>query len=79
MVEVIHLLLNYIVHVTIFFILIGFFSSGNHILTEEDLALFHWSLLGPDHPLNGLRVSVLVPELLTCILVEISTQVHGST
>ncbi|XP_033105594.1 constitutive coactivator of PPAR-gamma-like protein 1 isoform X2 [Anneissia japonica] len=28
---------------------------GNHILPEEDLALFQWSLLGPDHPLNGLR------------------------
>lgn len=29
---------------------------GNHMLQEEELALFHWSLLGPDHPLNGLRM-----------------------
>ncbi|XP_071961521.1 LOW QUALITY PROTEIN: constitutive coactivator of PPAR-gamma-like protein 1 homolog [Antedon mediterranea] len=28
---------------------------GNHILAEEDLAVFQWSLLGPEHPLNGLR------------------------
>ncbi|XP_038061323.1 constitutive coactivator of PPAR-gamma-like protein 1 homolog [Patiria miniata] len=39
---------------------------GNHILTEEDLALFHWSLLGPDHPLNGLRLraqQLILPPL----------------
>uniref|UniRef100_A0AAZ3PHJ5 Family with sequence similarity 120A n=1 Tax=Oncorhynchus tshawytscha TaxID=74940 RepID=A0AAZ3PHJ5_ONCTS len=24
---------------------------GNHILPDEDLAAFHWSLLGPEHPL----------------------------
>ncbi|XP_077185670.1 constitutive coactivator of PPAR-gamma-like protein 2 [Paroedura picta] len=29
---------------------------GNHILPDEDLAAFHWSLLGPDHPLASLKV-----------------------
>uniref|UniRef100_A0A8C6WM25 Family with sequence similarity 120A n=1 Tax=Neogobius melanostomus TaxID=47308 RepID=A0A8C6WM25_9GOBI len=29
---------------------------GNHILFDEDLAAFHWSLLGPDHPLASLKV-----------------------
>ncbi|XP_072285275.1 constitutive coactivator of PPAR-gamma-like protein 2 isoform X2 [Pyxicephalus adspersus] len=29
---------------------------GNHILSDEDLAAFHWSLLGPDHPLVSLKV-----------------------
>ncbi|XP_072328618.1 constitutive coactivator of PPAR-gamma-like protein 1 isoform X4 [Scyliorhinus torazame] len=28
---------------------------GNHILPDEDLAAFHWSLLGPDHPLASLK------------------------
>ncbi|CAJ0965497.1 unnamed protein product [Ranitomeya imitator] len=31
-------------------------SEGNHILPDEDLAAFHWSLLGPDHPLASLKV-----------------------
>ncbi|XP_043935224.1 constitutive coactivator of PPAR-gamma-like protein 2, partial [Protopterus annectens] len=30
--------------------------TGNHILPDEDLAAFHWSLLGPDHPLASLKV-----------------------
>nr|DBA18692.1 TPA: hypothetical protein GDO54_016911 [Pyxicephalus adspersus] len=30
--------------------------QGNHILPDEDLAAFHWSLLGPDHPLASLKV-----------------------
>ncbi|XP_073177619.1 constitutive coactivator of PPAR-gamma-like protein 2 isoform X6 [Lepidochelys kempii] len=30
---------------------------GNHILPDEDLAAFHWSLLGPDHPLASLKVA----------------------
>nr|XP_015209143.1 PREDICTED: constitutive coactivator of PPAR-gamma-like protein 2 [Lepisosteus oculatus] len=30
--------------------------SGNHILPDEDLAAFHWSLLGPEHPLASLKV-----------------------
>ncbi|XP_072181724.1 constitutive coactivator of PPAR-gamma-like protein 1 homolog isoform X1 [Diadema setosum] len=34
---------------------------GNHIMPEEDLAAFHWSLLGPDHPLNGLRMRAHQP------------------
>ncbi|XP_023995035.1 constitutive coactivator of PPAR-gamma-like protein 2 [Salvelinus sp. IW2-2015] len=29
---------------------------GNHILPDEDLAAFHWSLLGPQHPLASLKV-----------------------
>ncbi|XP_078595464.1 constitutive coactivator of PPAR-gamma-like protein 1 homolog isoform X35 [Branchiostoma floridae x Branchiostoma japonicum] len=29
---------------------------GNHILPDEDLASFHWALLGPTHPLAGLKV-----------------------
>ncbi|KAH0630107.1 hypothetical protein JD844_012745 [Phrynosoma platyrhinos] len=28
---------------------------GNHILPDEDLASFHWSLLGPEHPLASLK------------------------
>uniref|UniRef100_A0A8D0G8W3 Family with sequence similarity 120 member A n=1 Tax=Sphenodon punctatus TaxID=8508 RepID=A0A8D0G8W3_SPHPU len=28
----------------------------NHILPDEDLASFHWSLLGPEHPLASLKV-----------------------
>lgn len=31
---------------------------GNHILPDEDLASFHWSLLGPEHPLASLKVQV---------------------
>lgn len=30
--------------------------TGNHILPDEDLAAFHWSLLGPEHPLASLKV-----------------------
>uniref|UniRef100_A0A8C3AIZ9 Family with sequence similarity 120 member A n=1 Tax=Cyclopterus lumpus TaxID=8103 RepID=A0A8C3AIZ9_CYCLU len=29
---------------------------GNHILSDEDLAAFHWSLLGTEHPLASLKV-----------------------
>lgn len=32
--------------------------AGNHILPDEDLASFHWSLLGPEHPLASLKVQV---------------------
>lgn len=31
---------------------------GNHILPDEDLASFHWSLLGPEHPLASLKVHI---------------------
>ena len=31
--------------------------TGNHILPDEDLAAFHWSLLGPEHPLASLKVN----------------------
>lgn len=31
---------------------------GNHILPDEDLASFHWSLLGPEHPLASLKVQI---------------------
>lgn len=36
---------------------------GNHILPDEDLAAFHWSLLGPEHPLASLKVNL---QLLSC-------------
>ena len=39
------------------------FFPGNHILPDEDLAAFHWSLLGPEHPLASLKVSL---RLLSC-------------
>lgn len=29
---------------------------GNHILLDEDLAAFHWNLLGPEHPLASLKM-----------------------
>uniref|UniRef100_S4RLJ9 Family with sequence similarity 120 member A n=1 Tax=Petromyzon marinus TaxID=7757 RepID=S4RLJ9_PETMA len=29
---------------------------GNHLLPDEDLAAFHWNLLGPEHPLASLKV-----------------------
>lgn len=29
---------------------------GNHILLDEDLAAFHWNLLGPEHPLSSLKM-----------------------
>ncbi|XP_072308138.1 constitutive coactivator of PPAR-gamma-like protein 1 homolog [Eucyclogobius newberryi] len=29
---------------------------GNHILLDEDLAAFYWTLLGPEHPLASLKV-----------------------
>lgn len=29
---------------------------GNHLLLDEDLAAFHWTLLGPEHPLASLKV-----------------------
>ncbi|XP_041837402.1 constitutive coactivator of PPAR-gamma-like protein 1 homolog isoform X2 [Melanotaenia boesemani] len=29
---------------------------GNHILPDEDLAAFHWNLLGSEHPLASLKV-----------------------
>lgn len=35
--------------------------SGNHILPDEDLASFHWSLLGPEHPLASLKVWTSAP------------------
>lgn len=38
------------------------FLAGNHILPDEDLAAFHWSLLGPEHPLASLKV----PYASTC-------------
>ncbi|KAF7249853.1 Constitutive coactivator of PPAR-gamma-like protein 1, partial [Varanus komodoensis] len=35
---------------------------GNHILPDEDLASFHWSLLGPEHPLASLKTQVGDPS-----------------
>ncbi|XP_068939850.1 constitutive coactivator of PPAR-gamma-like protein 1 isoform X1 [Petaurus breviceps papuanus] len=37
---------------------------GNHILPDEDLASFHWSLLGPEHPLASLKCSSPGPDEL---------------
>lgn len=44
----------------------NFSPSGNHILPDEDLAAFHWSLLGPEHPLASLKVlfDSLLPNIL---------------
>lgn len=54
---------------------------GNHILVEEELALFHWSLLGPDHPLNGLRMRAqqLVQPPLDAILPLVANYVRNIT
>lgn len=35
-----------------------YYVLGNHILPDEDLASFHWSLLGPEHPLASLKVQI---------------------
>lgn len=42
------------------FFLFFLFFLGNHILPDEDLASFHWSLLGPEHPLASLKVQFYV-------------------
>uniref|UniRef100_A0A3Q3WKR5 Uncharacterized protein n=1 Tax=Mola mola TaxID=94237 RepID=A0A3Q3WKR5_MOLML len=34
--------------------------KGNHILRDEDLAAFQWSLLGAEHPLASLKVKILM-------------------
>lgn len=38
---------------------VGLFASllGNPLISEEHLAQFHWSLLGPEHPVAKLQVS----------------------
>lgn len=41
------------------FYIIHIYILGNHILPDEDLASFHWSLLGPEHPLASLKVQML--------------------
>ncbi|XP_063954002.1 constitutive coactivator of PPAR-gamma-like protein 1 homolog [Lytechinus pictus] len=54
---------------------------GNHILLDEELTLFHWSLLGPDHPLNGLRMRAqqLVQPPLDAILPLVAGYVRNIT
>ncbi|XP_041080454.1 constitutive coactivator of PPAR-gamma-like protein 1 isoform X1 [Polyodon spathula] len=42
---------------------------GNHILPDEDLAAFHWSLLGPEHPLASLKVRAYQLVLPPCDVV----------
>lgn len=44
----------------------NFFLSGNHILPDEDLAAFHWSLLGPEHPLASLKVTIASLSIVLC-------------
>ena len=34
--------------------------TGNHILPDEDLAAFHWNLLGSEHPLASLKVFLFI-------------------
>lgn len=45
---------------------------GNHILPDEDLAAFHWSLLGPEHPLASLKVKKVLISLnkMTGVLIK---------
>uniref|UniRef100_A0A4W3IS41 Family with sequence similarity 120 member C n=1 Tax=Callorhinchus milii TaxID=7868 RepID=A0A4W3IS41_CALMI len=51
---------------------------GNHILPDEDLAAFHWSLLGPDHPLASLKVRAQQLVLPPCDVVIKSVAVYVS-
>lgn len=43
-----------------------FFLTGNHLLPDEDLAAFHWSLLGPEHPLASLKVRTFSESCESC-------------
>lgn len=45
-----------------------FKKTGNHILPDEDLAAFHWSLLGPEHPLASLKV--LIQSVISHIFIR---------
>lgn len=46
--------------------------TGNHILPDEDLAAFHWSLLGPEHPLASLKVNRTFVHFVTNTELEFS-------
>ena len=39
---------------------VGLFASllGNPLIPEEHLSMFHWSLVGPEHPVSKLQVSI---------------------
>ncbi|XP_068598678.1 constitutive coactivator of PPAR-gamma-like protein 1 [Brachionichthys hirsutus] len=52
---------------------------GNHILPDEDLAAFHWSLLGPEHPLASLKVRAHQLVLPPCdvVIKVVSDYVRG--
>ncbi|GAA6100410.1 constitutive coactivator of PPAR-gamma-like protein 1 homolog isoform X1 [Tachysurus ichikawai] len=52
---------------------------GNHILPDEDLAAFHWSLLGPEHPLASLKVRAHQLVLPPCDVVirAVAEYVHN--
>nr|XP_033777692.1 constitutive coactivator of PPAR-gamma-like protein 2 isoform X1 [Geotrypetes seraphini] len=52
---------------------------GNHILPDEDLAAFHWSLLGPDHPLASLKVRAHQLVLPPCdVVIKAVSEYVGS-
>uniref|UniRef100_A0A3Q3W8H9 Uncharacterized protein n=1 Tax=Mola mola TaxID=94237 RepID=A0A3Q3W8H9_MOLML len=46
--------------------------KGNHILRDEDLAAFQWSLLGAEHPLASLKVKILMVICLYVLVCDIS-------
>nr|XP_014344667.1 PREDICTED: constitutive coactivator of PPAR-gamma-like protein 2 [Latimeria chalumnae] len=51
---------------------------GNHILPDEDLAAFHWSLLGPDHPLASLKVRAHQLVLPPCdVVIKVVSEYVG--
>ncbi|XP_034023251.1 constitutive coactivator of PPAR-gamma-like protein 1 homolog [Thalassophryne amazonica] len=52
---------------------------GNHILPDEDLAAFHWSLLGPEHPLASLKVRAHQLVLPPCdvVIKAVAEYVHS--
>uniref|UniRef100_A0A8D3D4U1 Family with sequence similarity 120 member A n=1 Tax=Scophthalmus maximus TaxID=52904 RepID=A0A8D3D4U1_SCOMX len=51
---------------------------GNHMLPDEDLAAFHWSLLGPEHPLASLKVRAHQLVLPPCdvVIKAVAEYVH---
>uniref|UniRef100_A0A3Q3WUI0 Uncharacterized protein n=1 Tax=Mola mola TaxID=94237 RepID=A0A3Q3WUI0_MOLML len=51
--------------------------KGNHILRDEDLAAFQWSLLGAEHPLASLKVKILMPTMITDVFFHVSDHKSG--